>query len=175
MVKNTFGSVGLYFLSIDKKEMAVAQSVFEKESWITLFIGVLFVLDGTKLLVRWTEVFVSQPVLGYFPDDTVQIALQIVQGTLSVLAGYWFLKMDMKGLVLGLALTLFSIVSVALSWNLWDPVIEEKIVKRNRVQGLAVNQSEIEGMQLLMPELVLIFMAIMLMAMVATFPRFRDS
>lgn len=66
-------SVGNLFLGIDKDSGTVNPNIFERENWLTILLGVLLILEGTKQLVRWTQMVVSQPSFGFFPDDLTQI------------------------------------------------------------------------------------------------------
>jgi hypothetical protein len=167
------GSIGLISLSINKDTMQVNETVYDNENWITIFLGVLLILEGTKKLVRWTEIYVSQPVFGFFPDDNTQIIIYVVYGMLSILAGYWFLKLNIKGLFLGLSIVLVNMTSDALSWRLWDPVVEEMVLKRRETYGIPVREGEVEFMQSIFPEWILIFASIALFAMLFTFKRFK--
>lgn len=64
-------SPGCYFLSIYKAEgetekpaIIVDPTIKSQENWLTMLVGVLFILDGTKSLVRWTEGLPIMPIMG---------------------------------------------------------------------------------------------------------------
>lgn len=168
------GSIGYSFLGIDKNSLAVSQYIKERESWLTILLGVFFILEGTKQLVRWTQLFVPQPAFGFFPSEPVQIALHVLLGVVGILAGYWFLKLDYKGLLAGMALSLASLVSAVLSWQLWDPVIEQMLIKRREYEGRAIREGEIEMMQAMMPEGIVVIALVTLVAMAFALPNFRN-
>ena len=169
------GSIGYLFLGIDKESSTVRSYIFERENWLTILLGVLFVLEGTKQLVRWTQLFVSQPVLGFFPDETTQVLIQLIFGASSIVAGYWFLRLDIKGFYLGIVVALFHLVSDALSWQLWDPVVEKMVIARRELQGIPVREGEIEFMQSLFPEGQLAAAVLAIIAMLFTIKRFKNA
>ena len=169
------GSIGFSFLSIDKNTMCVNEEIFRRENWLSILLGVLLILEGTKQLVRWTQMFVSQPAFGYFPDETTQIIIHLALGSISILAGYWFLKLNIRGFIAGISVTLISVISDALSWKLWDPVVEKMVLTRREVQGLPVRDGEVEMMQSLMPEGMLVVAGVSIIAMAVTYPRFKNA
>jgi hypothetical protein len=137
--------------------------------------GVLFILEGTKQLVRWTQIFVPQPAFGFFPDDLTQVLIHIVFGISSILAGYWFLKLNIKGLYLGVSVAIVHVTSDALSWKLWDPVVEKMVVARSELQGIPVRDGEVAFMQSLFPEGLLLAAGLAIIAMLFTYKRFRND
>lgn len=169
------GSIGCSFLSIDKSSMCVEENILRRENWLSILLGVLLVLEGTKQLVRWTQMFVSQPAFGYFPDETTQIIMHLAFGLISILAGYWFLKLDIRGFIAGIGVALINLISDGLSWKLWDPVVEQMVLTRREVQGLPVRDGEIEMMQSLMPEGMLVVATVSIIAMVITYPKFKSA
>lgn len=169
------GSIGYQFLGIDKESGTVSQNVFERETWLTMLLGVLFILEGTKQLVRWTQMFVPMPFFGLVPGDSAQVLIHIVLGVSSVLAGYWFLKLNIKGLYLGVSLALVSIVSDVLSWNLWDPAVAQMVIARRELQGRPVREGEIEFMQSLSPEAMLVAAGLAIIAMLLSYKRFKNA
>ena len=147
------GSPGMLALGIDRVSGAVTAPAFARESWLTLLLGVLFVLDGTKQLVRWTQLMVPQPFLFFFPkDDSAQIAISVASGALSVVAGWWLLKVDRRGLWLALALVAVYLVTVVFHWNTWDGIAADMVTQRRALQGLPVRPNEVERMQMIVPE-----------------------
>ena len=168
-------SIGYKCLSIDGDNMSVDRDIHVKETWLSITLGVLLILDGTKKLVRWTEMYVSQPTFGFFPDDTTQIVIHVVLGCVSILAGFWFFKLDIRGLVAGIAVALFELASALFSWDMWDPVVEQMVLVRREVQGLPVREGEVEFMQAVFPEGIVVFALIIIVAMVSTYPRFKDK
>ncbi|MCD6346199.1 MAG: hypothetical protein J7L96_02135 [Bacteroidales bacterium] len=149
--------------------------IFQRENWLTILLGVLFIIEGTKQLVRWTQIFVPQPVFGFFPNDLTQIIIHIILGISSIIAGYWFLKLNIKGLFLGVSVALINIASDSLSWKLWNPVVEKMVVARRELQGLPVRDGEVEFMQSLFPEGMLVAAVLAIIAMLFTYKRFKEA
>jgi len=169
------GSIGYLFLGIEKETRTVDQKIFKRENWLTILLGILLILEGTKQLVRWTQIFVSQPVFGFFPDDLTQIIIHVVLGICSIVAGYWFLKLNLKGFYLAISVALINIISDALSWHLWDPVVEKMVIARREIQGLPVRDGEVEFMQLLFPEGMILAAVFAAIAMLFTYNRFYSA
>lgn len=167
------GSIGYSFLSIDKDSLCVNPGLLGRENWLSMLLGVLLILEGTKQLVRWTQIFVSQPAFGFFPDDGTQILIHIVTGGLCILAGYWFLKLDIRGFITGIGVALINLISDGLSWGLWDPVVEKMLMARKELQGLPVREGELEFMQSLMPEGLIAAALVMIIAMIITYPKLK--
>ncbi len=53
---------GHYALSITP--YGVNAHIYMRETWLSMFAGVLFILDGCKRTVRWTEMGLAEPVMG---------------------------------------------------------------------------------------------------------------
>lgn len=169
------GSIGYLFLGIDKETKVVNSDIFERENWLTILLGILLILEGTKQLVRWMQMFVPQPIFGIFADDTTQIIIHVVLGISSILAGYWFLKLNIKGFYLAVSLAVINIISDALSWNLWDPVVEKMVVARRELQGIPIRDGEVEFMQALFPEGMILVTSFAVIAMLFTYRRFNNA
>ena len=58
-----YGSIGDSFLSIDRDSFCVDDDIYRRENWLSILLGLLFILEGTKQLVRWTQMFVAAVVL----------------------------------------------------------------------------------------------------------------
>ncbi|NJA07567.1 hypothetical protein HC024_17795 [Methylococcaceae bacterium WWC4] len=169
------GSIGYLFLGIDNETKLVNKNIYDGENWLTIVLGVLLILEGTKRLVRWTQVFVSQPIFGFIPDDTTQIIIHVLLGGSSILAGYWFLRLNIKGFYLAVSVAIVNIASDALSWSLWDPIVEKMVIARREFQGLPVRDGEIEFMQSLFPESMLLAATLAVIAMLFTYKRFANT
>jgi hypothetical protein len=169
----TLGSPGMHMLSINRNR-EVDPSIFHRQNWLSILIGVFLILEGTKQLVRWTQFVVPKPFFGYLPDPFLQIILSIISGLILVATGYMFLKLNRFGLWLGLATAAGTVVSCMLSWQLWDQVVVEIVEARRECQGIPVRENEIEMMQLLMPEAIIIVAVISMVAMLFTAKQFKE-
>ena len=76
-----FGSIGVFFLSVDESHQ-VDPNIYKRENWLTILLGVLFILEGTKKLVRWIDLSVAHPTFGMFLDPNIQIIINILTGIL---------------------------------------------------------------------------------------------
>ena len=148
-------------------------TIHNNENWLTILIGVLLILEGTKKLVRWTQFIVPLPFFGVLVDSTTQMILNVTGGILFVLAGYMILKLKQTGLFLGIGLTIGTIASSIISWSLWDQIIPQMVEARRNLQGISVREGEVEFMQSLFPEMFLIFGVIFLIAMLLSIKRFK--
>jgi hypothetical protein len=146
-----FGSIGMGFLSVDGSHQ-VDPDINKRENWLTILLGVLFILEGTKKLVRWIDLSVPHPIFGVFLDPNIQIIVNILTGLLFLVVGYFFLKLKPASIWLGLIIVLGTIVSCVLSWSLWDETVARLVMERRELQSLPVREGEIEFMQALMPE-----------------------
>lgn len=164
-------SPGSYAFGIDKNR-EVDRAIFKKGNWVTMLIGVLFLLEGTKLLARWTQIFVPLPFFGFIPGPSAHIAINMVFGLILIITGFLFLRLKLPGLVLGLVYSVVTIVSVALSWSLWNQIAIQMVEARRAFQGMPVREGEIEFMQRVMPEFIVVYTAILLIAMLFTVKRF---
>ena len=167
------GSIGYRALSIDRATQKVNAAIYANESWLTMLIGVGFILEGTKQLVRWTTMYVPYPLFGAIPDDTTQIAVRVAFGLWAIVAGLGFLKLRPYGLFFGLSFLLVSLGSDLLSASLWDSVVAELVHVRRTTQGLPVREGEVEIMQALMPEALLLLTLALLVATASTYGRFK--
>jgi len=178
ILSKTIGSPGLYFLSIDNKSMAVDEQIHSQETWCTILAGAVLTLKGTKNLVGWLDYEVANisiPIFGFFPSDNIQIAMYLTTGFLLILSGYWFFKLDMKGYFLVIALSSLVFISNLLSWNLWEPVAAEIVMKRRTAQGLSLRAGEIEFMQTFMPWALVIGSAVIILTLLISYKKFKKQ
>jgi hypothetical protein len=148
------GMPGSYLLSIET-DRSVDDDVLERENWLTILVGLLFLLEGTKRLVRWTEFDQGFPFFGFIPDPAMQIATGLVFGLVYILAGALILKVHRSGFWLANFLFVFEAASILVIWKLWDAAITGIVVARREFQELPVRAGEIEFMQWFLPEALL--------------------
>lgn len=128
--------------------------------WPNLLAGTLFVLEGTKSMVRWLEMDRPIPFMGFVPEGAAQAAIGVGMGALFVVAGAGLLRIEPLGKYLAGVLVAITAISTALSWAMWDTLIERIVVARRTAQGVPVRPDEIEFMQNLVPELFVIPMVL---------------
>jgi hypothetical protein len=142
------------------------------ENWATLLVGTLFLLDGSKRAVRWTEYPRAIPEFGILPDETDQMILSLGWGLTLMVAGALLLQMKRSGLFLALFLTLLGLFSVILSWPILDQAIAQEVVARRTAQGVGYDPGEIEFMQDLIPKMMIGGNVLLLAALLAIQNRF---
>lgn len=161
------GSPGMHMLSIDRAG-CVDPHIYHRESWLTVLIGVLFILDGTKQLVRWMQIPVIKPLFGAVPTAEVDVAAYLAAGALYIATGYLSLKLKRAGLRLVIAAVGGTLVSCVLSWSLWDDWAAGMAPMRRALQELPVRANEVEFTQALMPEAIVVGASVVLIAVLAT-------
>lgn len=168
------GTPGLYFLSINHKTMEVDRYIYNQESSGTIIWGTLFISEGMSNLVRWIEFDAPQPMFGLFLDYNIQTAIQFIFGSAFIAAGYWMLKLNIKGLFLGITTLTVMLFSMLLSWQQWNPnLIAAMVTKRRLARGGTVRQEEIEFFQFLMPEVMVTIMVICILSLLYSYKKFN--
>jgi len=148
-------------------------TAFQQESWLTMLLGTVFILDGAKRAVRWTEYARSLPDFGVLPDETGQIILSLVWGAGLITAGCLILRMRASGLWLGMALAVVALISIVWSWPLWDQALAQEVSERRLAQGLPVRPGEVEFMQRVIPLSLVVAHALAIGALLAVQRRFQ--
>ena len=172
------GSPGQYFLSIYSSEqewrmsqfrynpassgLLVQPEIFNNESWLTILLGILFILDGSKECVRWTMWAPATPYFGLGPDFVTSTIISVIFGVVYIYIGCLILKLKKSGFITGIGTLIIYIVSIVLSWKYWDDFVTRYVMQRRAFQNLPVRDGEIEMMKMVMPEGVIIFSIIIL-------------
>lgn len=141
---------GMTILGIRRNGMRDEQS-FPNENWLTLLLGTVFIADGAKQAVRWTEYTRTLPEFGTLPGPAGQMIFALCWGASLMVAGVMLLQMRKAGLWLALAITAATVASVISSWPLWDQALAQEVIGRRTAQGTGVRPGEIEFMQKLIP------------------------
>lgn len=162
---------GGLLLSIDEAGN-VDPAIRDRESWLTILLGVLILLGGTKQLGRWTQIDAVWPYFGFIPSPVEHIVISIVVGLISLLAGGLILKLRRAGQILGILVSAVYLVSAVLSWQLWDDVVVRQIHARRAVQGLPVRPGEEEFMQALYPEALIAILVLVIVLLLIPTRRF---
>ena len=169
--RKVFHSPGSVMLGINR-DGSVNRDIYTRENWLTILLGALFMLEGTKQLVRWTQILVPEPFFGFVPEPGLEILINVATGILFVVIGYLFLRLERVGLALGISSVVGTIISCLLSWSLWDRTVAQVVVARRQAQSLPVREEEVETMQAIMPEGIVILAVVFLVAMAFTYKRF---
>lgn len=184
-------SVGYWFLSISRftseaptgpegsKEdtgktlhWVVDPVIFGRESWLTMLLAVLFVLDGTKSMVRWTTFGIPEPWFGFQPGHEIHAAISIMTGALLVYVGYGCFALKRVGLWIGISVMVVVFSSILASWQLWDDYARETVIARQEHFGLPVDERKIQFMQAIVPEGLLGYTTVIVVALASVRRRF---
>lgn len=111
-------SPGRYFLSIGRDRMVDAD-IYRRESWSTMLLGAVFVLEGTKPLVNWTRGVIPEPIFGSIPGDTAQVTIDMLSGALLVFIGFLYLKLRALGFWLAIFVVVASLGRPSSAGHCW--------------------------------------------------------
>ncbi len=186
--KFNFPSIGAKFLSIGKfkyqafdkagktitSHLSLVNSwIKANESWCSMIVALLFLTDGTKSLVRWMMWTPPMPFFGMQTSAQASIIIYLVIGAVEIGISFYLFRLNMRGFFIGYPYLILTSLSTLMSWNLWDSFAEEMVIRRKTYQGLPVKEDEIEFFQSIMPEAILIYLAMLLIALTALFLKFR--
>ncbi|HKU64321.1 MAG TPA: hypothetical protein VJQ06_04630 [Rhizomicrobium sp.] len=163
---------GMTILGIRRNGTRDEQS-FPNESWLTLLLGTVFILDGAKQAVRWTEYARTLPEFGTLPGPIGQMIFALCWGACLMIAGVMLLQMRKVGFWLALAVTAATIASVISSWPLWDQALAQEVIGRRMAQGIGVRPGEIEFIQRFVPMALVLGNGLLLGLLIGTRRRFQ--
>jgi len=141
LVQRVKYSPGLYILSIyrygDEHDefLGVSPEVKSKETWITMILGTVLLIDGPRMLVRWTQIPFSRPYFGIVPDYAVGAILEAAVGAAEVFTAIALLKMSRTGLWAAAILATSMLISTLLSWDLFPQFLETYAQRRAELVG----------------------------------------
>ncbi len=119
--------------------------------WPNLVLGAFLMLDGLKLMVRWSQLDIAVPVFGLVETTALKVVILVAMGIVSVIAGAMLLAfrpMARRAAAGSLAL---SALSLAVSWPVLDEALARIQVARREAQGLPIRDGEIESIQAMLP------------------------
>jgi hypothetical protein len=154
-------SLGRVFLGISD-DYYLSEDLKNRETFLLMALATIFVLDGTKQIVRWTQ-FSAWPFFGFIPESFSYVAISFLSGGLSILAGFWLYKLDIRGLYLSAVIVLMQLFSMILSHEYFNGVIAQKIIERRAIQGIAVREGEVEFLQQFLTPAIIIFAGLFLL------------
>lgn len=128
-----------------------ADSETRRRLWPNLVLGTFLMLDGLKLIVRWSQLDVAVPVFGMVETTALKVVVLIAMGLVSVIAGAMLLAFLPKSRIAATGSLALSALSLAISWPVLDQAIGRVQVARREAQGLPIREGEIESMQAMLP------------------------
>lgn len=135
-----------------RRRAVVEPRVWSNESLLTAALGILYVTDGAKSLVRWTMWSPPPPFFGTQVGFSAGAAIAIAEGILDLLAGALVLRLHPWAPAVVACRSALFVSSAALSWRLWDDYVLRYVNARRAYQGIPVRPGEVAFMQPLIPE-----------------------
>lgn len=157
--------VGRGEVPIAEGTLVVDPHIYVHEHWQTILIGLLFVAEGSKQIVRWAMWIPPLPIFGIATNQTTFAAYSMILGSLLILTGYMFLQVKRAAFWLGTTIAALMAVSTAMSWNQWDGIARELLIRRRSFQGLPVRSGEIAFLQAILPEALVAFLCVTILVM----------
>ena len=152
-------------LPVAADTLVVDPLVYFHEHWQTILIGVLFVAEGSKQMVRWAMWIPPLPLFGIATNQTSFAAYSMVLGSLLMFTGYMFLRLKRVGSWIGIGIAALLAISTAMNWNQWDGLARELLIRRRSFQGLPVRAGEVEFVQAILPEALVAFLLLTIVVM----------
>jgi hypothetical protein len=125
--------------------------LLRNERWWTILPGVLLVLDGAKLLVRWTEWARTMPFFGVLLDGGSAVAFQIALGVLETGTGLGVLLLRRWAAWAGTAYAVVVLTSFATSAAVLPEHVERETRSRRAAMGREARPEEIRFAQSFVP------------------------
>ena len=145
--------------------LLVDSGVYFHEHWTTMLIGLLFVAEGSKQMVRWAMWVPPLPIFGIATNHASFAAYSIVLGGMLMFTGYMFFRLKQAGFWLGLGIAVSTTLSTIMSWNQWDDIARELLIRRRSFNGLPIRSGEVEFMQAILPEALVAFLLLSIVIM----------
>jgi hypothetical protein len=128
-----------------------AGSETRRRLWPNLVLGTFLMLDGLKLMVRWSQLDVAVPVFGMIETTAIKMIVLIAMGAVSVVAGAMLLAFRPMSRIAAAGSLALSSLSLAISWPVLDEAIGRVQVARRQAQGIPIREGEIESIQAMLP------------------------
>ena len=146
-----------------------------QERWWTILAGVLFVLDGAKVMTRWTQWTRPMPFFGVALDPASSAPVQVLVGAIEFAIGIGVLRLHPLAPPTGIAFHLLLAASTIMSWSLLGNWIAIDLAGRRAAQGRMVGPEEIRNMQVVFPVLAIAVNALAVVWMTLVWPRTRRA
>jgi hypothetical protein len=128
-----------------------AGSETHRRLWPNLVLGTFLMLDGLKLMVRWSQLDVAVPVFGMVETTAIKVIVLIAMGAVSVVAGAMLLAFRPMSRIAAAGSLALSSLSLAISWPVLDEAIGRVQVARRQAEGIPIREGEIESIQAMLP------------------------
>lgn len=165
---------GRRIMSIDA-EGNVSSDIRERGNWLIVLLGVLFVLDGAKSMIRWHQFGSELPYFGLTPDPKFAWLVAAIWGGFYIYAGIELLLVRAKGFYLAITAVVGGLLSAYAGGSIWDNSIAETLKNRRAAQRIPVKEGEIEIMQSLFPEVMIVVGLVLLAALFVVRTRLTNN
>jgi hypothetical protein len=128
-----------------------AESETRRRLWPNLVLGTFLMLDGLKLMVRWSQLDVAVPVFGMVETTALKVVILIAMGLVSVIAGAMLLAFRPMSRIAAAGSLALSALSLAISWPVLDEAIARVQMARREAHGVPIREGEIESIQAMLP------------------------
>lgn len=128
-----------------------ADSETRRRLWPNLVLGTFLMLDGLKLMVRWSQLDVAVPVFGMVETTALKVIVLVGMGAVSLIAGAMLLAFQLRSRIAAAGSLALSALSLVVSWPVLDEAIGRVQVARRQAQGIPIREGEIESMQAMLP------------------------
>ncbi|HET9252412.1 MAG TPA: hypothetical protein VFP58_09860 [Candidatus Eisenbacteria bacterium] len=149
--------------------------LLRNERWWTILPGILMVLDGAKLLVRWTEWSRTMPFFGVLLEGGAAAAFQVGLGLLEIAAGVALLRLRRWAAWAGAAYAAVILTSFTTSGPVIPEYVEREAMARRTAQGREVREEEIRFLRGFVPAATVATGVISLLWMGAIASRIRTA
>ena len=152
--------------------LVVSPQVTSVERWWTILLGVLIVLEGTKMAVRWALWHPPIPFMGTQLESIPSAIVSVLMGGALCAIGLLVLRGRPKAALAGVVLYSVALLSAILSYELWSSWVAADVVARREFQGVPIREGEVAAMQRWAPAVIVGGPTLMLLWLAATARRF---
>lgn len=128
-----------------------AEAERPRRLWPNLVLGTFLILDGLKMMVRWSQLDVVIPVFGMVETTALKVIALVGMGAIFVVAGAMLLAFLPSSRIAAAGSLALSALSLALSWPVLNEALARVQVARREAQGLPIREGELEAIQTMMP------------------------
>lgn len=130
------GAPGYHCLAIDF-DGSVNQDVKQRETLLTVIVGILFIAAGSIWLKRWHYDETVYPVFGMLLPQTTYAGVAIIWGLFDMMLGLFILNMTRLGFYLALVGAALALTSALASWSQMDAFVARMLLDEASARGLA--------------------------------------
>jgi hypothetical protein len=166
-------SLGRYLLSIGP-DYSIDPQFAGRDGMLTILLALVTLYGGLSQMTDWIIYVFPTPMFGGFPGlgplyDTV---LKCLIGMFWAMAGLMLFKLSRFALVVVILATVGEIVSIVLSWKLWQETAPMLAVGRQSIFGGDLSGPALEFVRDYYPQILILVSTIYLLLIMAAAPQF---